>query len=311
MTEISLALGGGGIKGIAHIGVLRVLEKHGFEVKAIAGTSAGGIVGATYAAGLTPDKIDQIITQANQKKLFARAKQEGPALMGLSGLYELLTTALGDITFNELKISFACTSVELETGQEMILNQGRVVDAIMATIAVPGIFPAKWINGFQLVDGGIIYPVPLALARWLAPNLPVVAVCLSPEQKEWAYLPPIDFTSAPLPRPIVEQISKLRISQAFRIYLEAMEITSRSVAELRLQIDTPEVLIRPDVILFGILDEVAPEKLMALGEQAAEEAIPEIRKATAWPRKLPRLFRRANVPGKILPVNEDEDEPTQ
>jgi len=75
MTEISLALGGGGIKGIAHIGVLRVLEKHGFEVKAIAGTSAGGIVGATYAAGLTPDKIDQIITQANQKKLFARAKQ--------------------------------------------------------------------------------------------------------------------------------------------------------------------------------------------------------------------------------------------
>jgi hypothetical protein len=89
-----------------------------------------------------------------------------------------------------------------------------------------------------------------------------------------------------------------------------MEITSRSVAELRLQIDTPEILIRPDVIRFGILDEVVPEKLIALGEQAANIAVPEIRKNTTWPRKLPRLFRRTNIPGRILPVPEEE-EPSQ
>lgn len=301
MTDITLALGGGGIKGIAHIGVIRVLEQAGFTIKAIAGTSAGGLIGSIYAYGKTPDEIEDIALNLNQSKLFNRGKDEGPSLLGLRGITDALSQHLGDATFDDLKIPFACTAVDTKTMQEYILNRGRVATAVLATIAVPGFFSPQYIGDTELVDGGILDPVPVALARWLAPSLPVIAICLSPTPEGWAQIaePTIPATN-PLAQPIIHQITKTRVAKAFQIFVRSMDITSHMLAELRLQVDKPDVIIRPNVSRFGILDTVEPKILVQEGEKATLEALSQVQKSLGWTNQLARRFRKAHQPGRLF-----------
>lgn len=303
MDEITLALGGGGIKGIAHVGVLRILEGAGYKIKSIAGTSAGGIVGALYAAGNTPGQIEQLILGVDQKGLFKRSDSEGPSLLGLSGLTDILINQLGDITFDQLKIPFACTAVDLNTSQEMILTNGSVTDAVLATIAVPGVFPPKEIGGFRLVDGAVMDPVPVALARYLNPTLPVIAVSLSAAPENWSHLPTPQIPARiPIPSSIIQQVARLRISQAIQIFVKSMDISSRMMSELRLQVDKPEIIIRPNVIKFGTLDEVNPLELVALGEASAIQMLSQIEELFSLRNRLTRrIFKNeAILPGKEI-----------
>jgi NTE family protein len=305
MADIALALGGGGIKGLAHIGVIRCLELQGYSIRAIAGTSAGGLVGAMYAAGYEPSEIENIINNVDRNRLFKRDRHDGPSLLGLQGLTETLINILGEHHFTDLKIPFACTAVDLHCDQEVILSQGIVVDALQATIAVPGIFPPKQIGESLLIDGGILDPVPVALARWLAPNLPIIAVCLTPVPEGWAHLPSFHMpASSPIPAPIIEHLAHYRIGQAFQIFMRSMDTTSRMLAELRLQADHPDVIIRPNVYRYGILDDVIPEELILAGEKAAEQSLPEIIKTLSWSNQISRRFRRTSLPGKIIPIED-------
>jgi len=307
MVDIALALGGGGIKGLAHIGVIRFLEQQGYTIRAIAGTSAGGLVGAMYAAGFKTSEIESIISGIDRNRLFKRERHDGPSLLGLQGLTKALIENLGDRHFTDLLIPFACTAVDLHCDQEVILSQGIVVDAVQATIAVPGIFPPKQIGDSLLIDGGVLDPVPVALARWLAPTLPIVAVCLSPIPEGWSHIPSFHVpASSPIPAPIIEQFAHFRIGQAFQIFIRSMEATSRMLAELRLQVDHPDVIIRPDVYQYGLLDNVNPEELIRAGEKAAEQSLPEIVKASSWSNQISRRFRRSSLPGKIITI-EDEN----
>lgn len=301
MTDIALALGGGGIKGIAHIGVIRVLEQAGFTIKAVAGTSAGGLIGSIYAYGKTPDEIEDIALNLNQSRLFSRGKDEGPSILGLSGIIDALSHHLGDATFNDLKIPFACTAVDTKTMQEFILNHGRLATSVLATIAVPGVFAPQFIGDTELVDGGVLDPVPVALARWLAPSLPVIAVCLSPAPEGWAHIadPAMPATN-PLAQPIINQITKTRVARAFQIFVRSMDITSHMLAELRLQADKPDVIIRPNVSRFGILDTVEPKILVQEGELAALDALSQVHKSLGWTNQLARRFRKAHQPGRLM-----------
>lgn len=303
MPDIALALGGGGVKGIAHIGVIRRLEEEGYRIRAVAGTSAGGLVGAVYAAGYSEHEIEEIVENADRSRLFARGAKEGPSLMGLSGLTEGLIRLLGDRRFEELRIPFACTAVDLNTAQEVILSQGRVLDAVLATIAVPGVFPPKEMGKASLIDGGVMDPVPVALARWLAPSLPVIAVVLSPVPEGWRHLPSTArslMPSSPIPIPFLEQFSRLRIAQAFDIFTRAIDITSLMLAELRLEAEKPDAIIRPEVWQYGMLDEVDPHELIWMGEKATAETLKQIKKSTTWQRQFSRRFRRAAPPGVLF-----------
>ncbi len=298
MTDITLALGGGGIKGIAHIGVLRVLERAGYTVKAVAGTSAGGLIGSIFAYGKTSDEIEEIVLNLDQSKLFVRTKEDGPSILGLGGVVQALSEHLGESTFADLKIPFACTAVDTITMKEYILDQGRVADAVLATIAVPGVFSPREVNGTILVDGGILDPVPVALARWLAPSLPVIAVCLSPAPEGWAHLPELSVpVNNPFAQPIISQITKTRVAKAFTTYVRSMDITSHMLAELRLEMERPDVIIRPNVSRFGILDTVDPKELIAEGETAATSALDEIQKSAGWTNQVTRRFRKVQQPG--------------
>ena len=176
--EISLALGGGGMRGIAHIGVIRCLEEAGYRISAIAGTSAGGIVAAVYAAGYNPGDMISVLLKMDQSRLFGRRVNDGPSLMGVSGISDILHHLLGDRTFNDLRIPVALTATDANTGKEVILHHGKVFHAVLATIAVPGVFPPRHCGSAQLLDGGVVDPVPAAVSRWLAPGDPVIAVPL-------------------------------------------------------------------------------------------------------------------------------------
>ena len=289
MREIALALSGGGVKGYAHIGVLRLLEREGFRVRAIAGTSAGGLAGAMYAYGYSPDEIERRIGEMNLDTAYARLPGDGPSWLGVAGLRQLLEEALGAAQFADLRIPFAVTAVDLNTAEHVVLDQGSVVDALNATIAVPGVFPPVALDGRTLVDGAVLDPVPVGLARSLAPGLPVAAVVLSPGLEGWAELEkPRLLGSLPV---LDRYLGRLRIAQALDVLMRSMDINNTLLVELLLAAEAPEVVIRPKLPHIGLLERIAVNLVACLGEQAAQEALPELLKATGWQAKLLRPLK--------------------
>jgi len=287
--DIALALGGGGSRGYTHIGVIRCLEQEGFRIRAVAGTSAGGIVAALYAAGYSPAWMEKTFSELDQANLFGRIPRDAPALLGLGGAEKILREYLGDRTFSELKIPCAVTAVDVNAAREIILREGRVLDAVLATIAVPAVFPPKQLGGMSLVDGAVLDPVPVSVVRALAPKLPIVAVALSPKMGEKGKPMTLSFPT-PIPTQIVERLSRLRLAQALKIYVQAQDASSRMLTDLRLEFDDPDVVIRPDVDGIGLLDVVDVHKLVRQGEKAADAVLPQLRRAGAWPNRLRRLL---------------------
>ncbi|MQC26674.1 MAG: hypothetical protein DWG76_04380 [Chloroflexi bacterium] len=185
--------------------------------------------------------------------------------------------------------------MDLITGQEIILRQGRVKDAVMATIAVPGIFPPQTWGEYELVDGGMSNPVPVSVARGLAPGLPVVAVVLSKPPEQGVELP---FTNPLSPIPVLERISRLRLAQAFNTFARSVLAGGRLLTEMRLAVEKPEVIIRPDVDHVGLLERVDVHEIVQFGEEAARRQLGEITALEGWPSKmvgrlnLDRFFKR-------------------
>jgi NTE family protein len=294
--DITLALGGGGVRGLAHLGVLKTLENHDFKIRAIAGTSAGGLVGAVYAAGISTEKIVESFKAMNKNRSFGRKDNDAPSLLGLSSITNALTELLGDCTFDDLKIPFAATAVSLRTGKEIILRKGKVLDAVLATIAIPGVFPSQEVGGRVLVDGGIMDPVPVQVARLMAPGLPVVAVLL--------HKPPDDFElkdfSLPLPIPgpssIVERLTQLRPVQAFKVFSRSMEVASKHLTELSINLYEPEVVIAPPIGHIGLLDDVDVDKLINIGATATEATLQDIKSESNWIRRIKRHVKQQIKP---------------
>lgn len=288
--DILLALGGGGSKGNAHIGVLKVLEREGFRVRAVAGTSAGGIAAASYAAGFHPEVLEAHMAQVDQRSLFGFHLGDEPAIMGVGGVRKAIEDLLGERSFSELKIPCALTAVDLDSGQELVLREGRVLDAVLATIAIPGIFPPKHWNEQLLVDGGVLNPVPVSVVREISPipNLPVVAVTLTSIPTERGHLPALGPKAADA---ILSRITRLKVAQAFEIFLRGIEIGMSSITEMRLAIDQPEVIVRPEVSQVGYLDQVFVPDVVKLGEQAMEAVLPDLRRAVGVRRRVSRWWK--------------------
>ena len=288
--NISLALGGGGSKGNAHIGVLRRLEQEGFRIRAVAGTSIGGIVAVFYALGYSPDQIEETFVGFDQSSLYGRLPHDEPSFVGLAGGVKWLEAHIGDKTFHDIKIPCALTAVDLTSGSEIILSEGSLMDAILATIAIPGIFPAQRIAEWELVDGGTLDPVPVASARALAPKLPVVAVSLSVPMGE-----PAQSWSIPglnlFPSSITQRLSRLRYAQAVDVILRSLDIMMRAVTEYRLAIDKPEIVIRPQVADIETLSKVDVHEVAERGERAVEEILPELKSLFAWQNRVARSVK--------------------
>ena len=287
--DIALALGGGGSRGYSHIGVLRRLEQEGYRVRAVAGTSAGGIIGTLYAAGYTPDEMEAMLVKMDQTKLFGHSSGEGPSILGLSGATRILEEYLGELTFNKLKMPCAVVAVDITTAREVVISEGFVVEAVLATSAVPAIFPPRKMGEHQLVDGAALDPVPVSVARSLAPNLPTVAVVLTPLLGQKQNLLSMRFPSH-IPAPIVERLNRLRLAQALNIYIQAADVGARMLTELRLKLDDPDVIIRPEVEGIGLLDIVDAHEVVHLGEEAVDAVLTDLKHATTWRNRMRRRY---------------------
>jgi NTE family protein len=285
--DITLALGGGGAKGNAHIGVLRRLEKEGYKIRSVAGTSFGGIIAVLYALGNSPAELQTIFESVDQHQLYGRDSEDGPSLLGLAGVRKWLDQVVGEKIFADLKIPCAVTAVDVKTGGEVILSEGRLKDAILSTIALPGIFPAHRLNGWELMDGGVLDPVPVSVARILSPDLPIVAVILNDpmDKPVRPYLIPMP---SMVPRQIADRITRMHFAQAYDIFMRAVDISSRSVANLRLELDAPDVVVRPNVHDIDLLDKVSVEDVARLGENALEEVLPKLKYAVSWQGRINR-----------------------
>lgn len=287
--EITLALGGGGAKGNAHIGVLRRLEKEGYKIRSVAGTSFGGIVAVFYALGHSPAEIQEIFEEVDQNQLYGRAPEDGPSLLGFAGVRNMIDRILGDKTFDDLEIPCAVTAVDIKSGAEITLSEGNLKQAVLATIALPGIFPVQHLNGWELVDGGVLNPVPVSVARDLSPDLPVVAVILNDPMDKPLHGYTIPVPSI-IPRTIAQRIARISLAQSLDVFLRSVDVSSRAVAYFRLQVDNPDVLIRPAVHHLSLLDKVVIADVAKLGEQAVEEVLPQLKRAVSWQSRVRRLM---------------------
>lgn len=283
--DITLALGGGGAKGNSHIGVIRRLEREGYRIRSVAGTSYGGFVGVLYAVGYSPQEIQAAFEEVDQKQLYGRDILDGPSLLGLGGVRKLLDHLLGEKTFGDLRIPCAVTSVDINAGSEVIISSGRLKDAVLATIALPGIFPIQHLDKWDLTDGGVLNPVPVSVARMLSPNLPVVAVVLNDPMDK-----PVRSYTIPVPgifpRTIADRLARMSLAQSLDIFLRSVDVSSRALAFYRLEFEKPEVIIRPHVHDFGLLDKVVIADLAQLGEQAVEQVLPQLKRAVSWQARL-------------------------
>lgn len=287
--DITLALGGGGSRGYSHIGVIRRLEQEGIRIRAVAGTSAGGIIATLFAAGFSPDDMEDRLSKLDQNTLFSRSGREEPSILGFQGARKVLEETIGDLTFDKLKIPCAVVAVDINTAQEVILKKGRIVDAILASGAIPAIFPPQKIGEHVLVDGATLNPVPVSVARSLAPTLPVVAVVLTPPSGRGSHTRSLHIPTR-IPGVIMDRISHLRLAQALNIFIQATDVGSHMLAELRLKIDDPDVIVRPAVENIGMLEKVDVRDVSHLGELAMGAKIQELKRTSTWSNRMKRYF---------------------
>ena len=171
LDSVILALGGGAARGLAHIGVLRGLAEDGVEVSGIAGTSMGSIIGALAAGGLDPDEVEAIFDEMDWQSVGSILLR---SVVG-EAFHDLLREVLGRGKIEALKVPFRVVCCDLDTGEQVVLSTGDIVDAVLASSAIPGILAPVQLGGRVLVDGAVVEPVPVTAASDLGPQ-PVVAV---------------------------------------------------------------------------------------------------------------------------------------
>lgn len=293
--KVVLALGGGGLKGYAHIGVISALEDLGYEIAGIAGTSAGGVFGSFYAYGYTIPEILAFIDELDKSKLFQRSSHDTPSLIGLKGLYQILDEKFGDEPISQMKIPFATTAVDINTNQEIFIDCGKIKDAVKATSAMPGIFPYLRLQNMTLVDGGVYDPVPIHLARWIEGNYPVIAVSLTPEKEKSQQISKLQIPSiTPIPAHVVDYLASLRLGKAFDVFLTSLDIMQIVMTDMQVQLMQPDIVLRPDTSKYYYIDDVNPQELIGNGHSVVEENLDEIKRAienfTPQERKKPGLL---------------------
>lgn len=161
--SVSLVLGSGGARGLAHIGAIRALEERGFRIESIAGSSMGALVGGMHAAGRLDDYAEWVskLEQSDVFKLVDWTLSGGGLIRG-DRIIKRLKDMVGDARIEDLPIDFTAVAVDIEQGREIWLSKGSLFDAIRGSIAIPGLFTPHRYQGRLLVDGGILNPVPVA-----------------------------------------------------------------------------------------------------------------------------------------------------
>jgi len=264
--KIGLALGSGAARGLAHIGALEALEKEGIPIDMIAGSSAGALVGALYAQGKAASQIKNLTIDLGSKRFFLLADPALPRTGLIKGrrIKEVLKSIIGgDIGFGDLRIPFACVATDIETGEEVVINQGSVLEGVRASISIPVIFTVvKWKDRY-LVDGGLVNQVPVSVLEKMGADF-IIAVNVIP-----------DISDRVRPRG-KEGVEGFKEPNIFNVIMQTIHIAAYQAVKSSLV--GADVIIEPQVASIGHFDfHRAPECILQ-GELAAQASVPEIKR---------------------------------
>ncbi len=263
--KIGLALGGGAAHGLAHIGVLEVLEKEGIPIDMIAGTSAGALIGALYAQGKDVSEIKELAVDMSWKKWVPLVDLALPksGFIGGRKVKELVRSIIGDIKFEDLRIPLSCVATDIMTGEEVVINRGSVVEGIRASISIPVLFTVAKLQGRYLVDGGLVNQVPVSVLKQMGADF-TIAVNVIPDVRErvqWAGKKGEEGFKEP---------------NIFNVIIQSIHIASYSWGKTCLE--AADIVIEPRGAYIGHGDFNRAEELFLQGELAARGSMPEIRR---------------------------------
>lgn len=274
---LTLALSGGGAKCGAQAGALAVLAEAGLRVGALTGTSGGGLVAVLHALGWAPESIRDYIAETHLLSVwdFDPARQ---ALLAGARMRARLDAAVGDHTFADLACPVVLVAADLNSGQEVHLAAGRLDDALLATMAIPALFEPVCLGGRRLVDGGLLNPLPVDVARqW---GYPVVAVDVLAEPAAPGAEVQLFESHGPL-----GYLAALRhgvgLLGALEVVNEAVLLTTNRLRDDTLRAFPPAVHLRPAVGCIGLFAFDLAAEAYAQGAAAARAALPALEACAA------------------------------
>jgi len=267
--KIGIALGGGAARGLAHIGVLEILEREGIPIDFVAGTSAGAIIGALLAAGVSPTAIKERylgFDHAYRRRLIdlQLPVPKSGFIQGQRIIREMKSLMGGDKTFAELSKPFACVACDIISGEEVVLNHGSVCKAVHASMAIPVIFNTVKLGGHYLIDGWLVNTVPVSVLRDMGAEF-IIAVNVIPQQ--------INRTGK------TGKGADNKPPGFMTVIINAVDIASSCCAETSLI--GADIVIAPQTADFTPTDFSEAGPLILRGEMAATDAMRNIRKRMA------------------------------
>lgn len=303
--KVGLAIGGGAAYGLSAIGVLRAFEENEIPIDVISGTSIGSVIGALYASGMKSHSLESELqgTQWGDLLDFVLPKE---GLVAGKKVENYIRELIKNKTFEELKIPLYITAVDINQGRLVVFHKGDVASAVRASMSIPGVFTPIEVGDMTLVDGGIIDPVPTDVLKKHSDI--IIAIDFSVEIKPKSYAvkrekseflknvqkdfveSEVKYAKRKIPRPFrwllsPEYIYNLIKNHRFHSSPKILEVTKKSflitqneVAKLRLQLNKPDVLIKPNLRKMNWLEFDKGEYALKQGKLAAEEKISQIKK---------------------------------
>jgi len=269
--KLGVALSGGGARGLAHIGILKVLRNADIQIDFMAGSSMGGVIAASYAAGLAPSEIEEIASSVGTISNLAQLVDPTLLKKGIfkgEKVTKLFKRYLGEKSFEDLEIPLTVTAVDLNSNQEIRISDGLVADALRATISIPGIFVPVEKEDMRLVDGGLLNNLPVDIVRDMGADI-ILAVDVG-----WS-----GFGK--------EQIKELNQKLISRVPLVDMSLTlyetinlvlSRQVDD-KIQSIQPDFLLRPEIPshITSLTGYTQATELITFGEEVTQPILADLR----------------------------------
>jgi len=248
-VKIGLALGGGAARGFAHIGVIKALEAQGIVPDIVVGTSAGAVVGALYASGLSGFEMQKMALEIDEGQLGDWSLPDRGVFKG-EALQNFVNRAVANRPLEKLPRSFAVVATDLKSGESVLFRTGNTGMAVRASSAVPGVFQPVAINGHEYVDGGLVSPIPVRAVRSLGANF-VIAVDISANPRD------------------------ARTSSTLDVLLQTFAIMGRSIS--RYETAEADIVIRPITTELPATDFAGRHRAVLEGEKAAAAAMADIK----------------------------------
>lgn len=262
---IALALGGGGAKGFAHIGVIKILESHGIRAKIVTGTSAGSFVGSIYASGKTPFQLQEIALNLDEKDLRDLTLSKQGFVVGQK-LQDYVNKQVNNVPMQRFPIKFAAVATRLDNGQKTVFTSGNTGQAVRASCSIPNVFIPATIGGVRYVDGGLVSPIPVETARDLGADL-VIAIDISARPKA---------------------------GEATGVWgLLDQTINIMGMQGIQRELSLADVVIQPNISGLAALDLTQRHQTILEGERAAQQQLRHIDQAIARFKTSPAAFKAA------------------